>query len=89
MIKGDLDVRGKIENQGLVKQVLDALPFGPIEKCHGCNSKSFGFQWDTEMEGEKEGEVVNIDRQMCLECLYNVMLIERVRSNEQERNQNE
>ena len=57
----------------IVGSVMDALPFGPLNNCHGCNSKSYGFSWDATVNGD------SAEREMCLECLYNCMLVERVK----------
>ena len=80
-VEGDLIVEGKLtatnldlDRDSIIDEVLDGLPFGPLEKCHGCDRKSYGFQWDA--VGAEGGES---DRQMCLECMYQVMRVERVK----------
>jgi len=78
-ILGNLKVDGSIECENLG-------PLGPLEKCDGCEQGSYGFKW--ELTDENQGEEACIERQMCFECLYEVMLIEKVRKREHERKQN-
>ena len=78
-ITGDLMVDGLVTCVGLnkasiVKEVMEALPWGTIDKCHGCDQPSFGFVWDAVNEKQKK-----VERQMCLECLYQGMLVESAR----------
>ena len=64
-----------LENR-IFKRVLDALPFGSLENCHGCDSKSYGFKWALEVETKE------VLREMCLECLYRIMQIDKIKQNE-------
>jgi len=89
-ITGDLQVGGKVitsdvDRESIVKEVLDALPFGVLDNCHGCDKKSYGFMWEvSELNNTKD-----VERQMCLECLYQIMLIERVKQAEFQRSLNQ
>lgn len=71
-----------IISDSILDKLLSRLPFGPIKECHGCERESYGFVWDCEMKVEEgdEDDGGEVERQMCLECLYQVMLVERVRA---------
>ena len=58
------------------------LPIGRLEKCDGCDQESVGFFWETEVETD-EGNLASVDKQMCFECLWDCMMINRVRRAQQ------
>jgi len=84
VLTSDMDISGDtvgvIDRDSIVKEVLASMPWGPLEKCHGCDNASLGFKWDVE---EEDG--TKYERQMCLECLYRGMLVERTRKAEFDR----
>ena len=64
------------------------LPIGRLEKCDGCDQTSVGFFWETEVETD-EGKLASVDKQMCFECLWDCMMINRVRRAQQLRQLND
>ena len=75
-----LEVKGNLKVDGLID--CDNIgPLGPLEKCDGCENSSYGFKWELTDEDN-----ISIERQMCFECLYNIMLIEKVKQREHNRN---